>query len=569
MIGASPIANAAGISCGLLLSGAPLAASGTLPPEVGPQSTLLASDAAVADIFGGAVAIDQATLVVGAQGLDDDRTNTGGAYVFTDASGDWSQVQKLTVATAAPGDAFGRAIAVDGVRMAMASDRADVDGVVDAGRVAIFTFNGASWVESASIADPGGTQAGAGFGASVAISGTALAIGAPTYDTAIRDEGRVTIHRFDPKSSTWALEAILVAPDAGENDRFGSCVALDGDRLVVGVPRDDDRGIDGGAAWVFDRSKGGWSATAKLLRAASDWQSGFGCAVAIRGEVVAIGADRDDTFGIDDGSVRVFERTKADAWLETAVLGAPGEPAARELGVAVAIAEDRVVAGMPVEDLRGSDVGAVATWTRSADASGGWEAESIVRPAAASELSLVGASVGVADARIVAGAPLWGGTSEPRGAALVLDLSADCDLDGRPDVVAIAAGEVEDCDLNTVPDACDIADGDAEDVDSNGIPDACFFDCDGNGEDDATEIESDPTLDVNGNGTLDACECLADLIPDGIVGGGDLGLFLVYAGQPCGAGTSNPTCIGDLSGNQLVDGEDLGLLLVAWGPCGP
>ena len=79
-------------------------------------------------------------------------------------------------------------------------------------------------------------------------------------------------------------------------------------------------------------------------------------------------------------------------------------------------------------------------------------------------------------------------------------------------------------------------------------------------------IADDAGLDLNGNGVLDACECLADIFPDNVVNGADLGVYLAYAG-PCGEGTGNPDCIGDLTGDGLVDGADLGYLLAAWGPC--
>ena len=533
------------------------------PPVVAPQATLQASDAASSDIFGSAVSMTDATLVVGARGLDAAGLNAGGAYVFALFDGDWIQAQKVTAADAVTGDEFGGAVAIDGVRFVIAGARTTTAAGEGAGRITVFTFNGVSWIESASIVLAGGGQAGAEFGSSVAISGDTIVTGAPLHDTVLRDEGLVYVHRFDPKSTSWFLEATLAAPDAGENDRFGSSVAIDGDRILVGSPRDDDRGIDGGAAWIFERTEGSWSATAKILRDTTDWQSGFGSAVALDGDLAVVAADRDDRFGLDDGAVHLYELDPKAGWIASAVLGAPAGASGRELGVSVAIDGDRLVAGMPVDDDGGSDVGGVMTWRR---VDGAWTEEAVLRPFAAEDLSLVGASVAIAADRVVAGAPLWGGTSDPLGAVLVLDLAADCDADGRADVVAIAAGEAEDCDDNTVPDACDIASGDAADVDDNGIPDACFFDCDGNGLDDATEIEGNPALDLNQNDVLDACECLEDLFADGEVNGADLGVYLAFSGV-CGKGTGNPDCIGDLNGDGVVNGSDLGLILAAWGPC--
>ncbi|MDB4780382.1 dockerin type I domain-containing protein [bacterium] len=535
------------------------AAIASVPPTVTPQTTLQASDGATSDIFGSAVAMTDATLVVGARGLDVAAVNAGGAYVFGLVDGSWIQSQKVTVADAVAGDEFGGAVAIDGVRFVIAGASATTAVGADAGRIAVFTFNGASWVESASIVPAGGGQAGGEFGTCLAISGDTIVTGAPLHDTVLRDEGLVYVHRFDSKSTSWFLEATLTAPDAGENDRFGSSVAIDGDRILVGTPRDDDRGIDGGAAWVFDRTDGSWVASAKILRDTTDWQSGFGSAVALEGDLAVVAADRDDRFATDDGAVHLYELDLEAGWLPSAVLGAPAGSSGRELGVSVAIAGDRLVAGMPVDDEAGSDVGAAITWRR---VDGTWTEEAVLRPSAAEDLSLVGTSVATAANRVVAGAPLWGGTGDPLGAVLVLDLAADCDGDGRADVVAIAAGDVEDCDGNTVPDACDIAAGDADDVDGNGIPDACFFDCDGNGLDDATEIAGDPGLDLNGNDVLDSCECLEDLSADGEVDASDLGL-LIAAWNTDGSIVAGS----DINGDGIVNAADLGLLIGAWGPC--
>ena len=50
---------------------------------------LTAADGAANDAFGGSVAIDGDTIVVGANGDDDGGSNSGSAYVFEDDSGWW------------------------------------------------------------------------------------------------------------------------------------------------------------------------------------------------------------------------------------------------------------------------------------------------------------------------------------------------------------------------------------------------------------------------------------------------------------------------------------------------
>jgi uncharacterized protein (TIGR03437 family) len=75
---------------------------------------LTASDGAVDDFFGAAVALSGDTLVVGARG-DNIGTNTdqGSAYVYT-RIGNWFEQQKLTAGDGAPSDLFGTAVALSG-----------------------------------------------------------------------------------------------------------------------------------------------------------------------------------------------------------------------------------------------------------------------------------------------------------------------------------------------------------------------------------------------------------------------------------------------------------------------
>jgi len=77
---------------------------------------LTASDAAAYDRFGISVAIDGATIVVGAFTDDDAGSNSGSTYVFrtTDGGATYGQVAKLTASDAAVDDYFGYSVAIDG-----------------------------------------------------------------------------------------------------------------------------------------------------------------------------------------------------------------------------------------------------------------------------------------------------------------------------------------------------------------------------------------------------------------------------------------------------------------------
>ncbi|MCU0656413.1 MAG: FG-GAP repeat protein [Polyangiaceae bacterium] len=64
------------------------------------------------DLFGSSLAIDGATLLVGAPGDDEYGSLAGAAYVFEREQGSWVQKQKLTIAQ--PNLAFGTSVAIEG-----------------------------------------------------------------------------------------------------------------------------------------------------------------------------------------------------------------------------------------------------------------------------------------------------------------------------------------------------------------------------------------------------------------------------------------------------------------------
>lgn len=139
----------------------------------------------------------------------------------------------------------------------------------------------------------------------------------------------------------------LTDPDAKPWDEFGWSVAIDGDYAVVGAWRS---GLDAGAAYVFHRTNGVWDPAGTRLTA-SDAQvdDHFGCAVAISGDYIIVGAmDEDGGTGdplVDAGAVYIFHRTGANTWdAGTKLIGLDAAPAGR-FGSAVAISGDIAVVG--------------------------------------------------------------------------------------------------------------------------------------------------------------------------------------------------------------------------------
>ena len=71
---------------------------------------LLPNDGAASDFFGYSVAISGTTAIVGAQGDDDNGSNSGSAYLFDTTTG--QQIAKLLAKDGAADDRFGRSVAI-------------------------------------------------------------------------------------------------------------------------------------------------------------------------------------------------------------------------------------------------------------------------------------------------------------------------------------------------------------------------------------------------------------------------------------------------------------------------
>ncbi len=181
------------------------------------------------------------------------------------------------------------------------------------------------------------------FAWGVAVDGFSgyAAFGAPYDDEAGYDAGAVYVFQASPGG--WNMQEKITAADASGDEMFGATVAIDGDYIVVGAPDDDDSGPYSGSAYIFKRSGGGWAQQAKLVAADASSGDEFGSAVALDGEYAVIGACYADD---DLGAVYVFRR-EGENWVQQAKLtpsdGEPGD----EFGTAVAVSGDYIFVGAP------------------------------------------------------------------------------------------------------------------------------------------------------------------------------------------------------------------------------
>lgn len=184
------------------------------------------------------------------------------------------------------------------------------------------------------------------FGAAVAIDGDVAVVSAAT-DAGASETGSGSVFVFERAGGTWSLFQTL-SVGQGMSYRFGRSVAVSGDIIVVGAPNDGSLGSEAGTAYVFRRGTNVWAQQAKLNATDGAAYDHFGAAVAVAGNVIAIGAPDNDVISTANaGSVYLFEPIGAGgAWTQVDNLVAGTDSAMNlQFGYAVAVATDTVAVG--------------------------------------------------------------------------------------------------------------------------------------------------------------------------------------------------------------------------------
>jgi hypothetical protein len=323
------------------------------------DARLLSTGAAAGDLFGSCAATSGDRIAIGAVWDSDDGSQAGSVRVFHWNGADWETEARLVGDDTGRGDQFGTAVDLDGELLIVGAWRADAVGV-HSGAAYVFRRTAGSWVQEARLVGSD-TQAEDLFGAGVAIQGDTAVVGSWWHDTdGIENAGQAYVFRFD--GAEWVELATLAAADAEVWDEFGLAVDLDLDRIVVGAPTEDTLGVATGAVYVFREQGGaGWLEEQKLLGSSVGVNDRLGSSVAIEGGTLVFGSAEHSQ---SPGSACVFEHDGVE-WLERARLtacdGVPGDG----FGTSVALAGDLLVAGAVWRDAQVPAPGAAYTFLRS------------------------------------------------------------------------------------------------------------------------------------------------------------------------------------------------------------
>jgi hypothetical protein len=180
------------------------------------------------------------------------------------------------------------------------------------------------------------------FGRSVATSGRFIVVGAPGI---VHDHSRLTdgsAHVYVRKGWKWVHEQALVANDLQHDESFGRSVAIAGNLVAVGAEHDNTIGHEyAGAVYLFRRTRHGWIRQQKLVPDQLGANDHFGHCLAMTRDTLVAGTWSSKT-------VYVYQRD-GGPWDLTQVIR-DATPGHTSFGQKVALFGDHLVVGARTTD---------------------------------------------------------------------------------------------------------------------------------------------------------------------------------------------------------------------------
>jgi uncharacterized repeat protein (TIGR02543 family) len=192
--------------------------------------------------------------------------------------------------------------------------------------------------------------------------GTTLAIGA--YQNSGNGDSAGHVRVYERNGSTWQQKGTDIDGEAA-NDYSGYSVSLssDGNIVAVGAYRNDGNGTNSGHVRVYEWNGNAWvQMGADIDGEAADDYSGHSVSLSSDGTILAIGAPYNDGTGSNSGHARVYE-WNGSTWQQKGT-DIDGEAADDYSGYSVSLSSDGTIVaiGAPYNDGTGAGAGHVRVY---------------------------------------------------------------------------------------------------------------------------------------------------------------------------------------------------------------
>jgi hypothetical protein len=247
---------------------------------------------------------------------------------------------------------------------------------------------------------PSTKQPSAAFGYSISHSDLWLIAGAKDDTTQLGRTGAAYFFKFE--DGEW-LEKQKVGPDIGaDGDFFGISVSLNGSYAIVGANGDDTQGVNAGAAFVYKLDNDNWVFKQKLLPRKGNGFDEYGIAVAMEKELIVVGAYSDSENGPFSGAAYIYSLTDNNWVEEDKVMSADGA-ADDKFGRSVDTDGEKVIICGVLNDDLGADSGSAYIFSKVED---NWQQETKLLPPDGAANDRFGRSVGIDNEYVAVGSVL-------------------------------------------------------------------------------------------------------------------------------------------------------------------
>lgn len=329
-------------------------AEAQVPPYLPRHSLVPPPDAQIGALLGFSCAMDGGRIALGAPEDDTGALNSGVVKIFDAASGELLHV--IAHPTPSGNNRFGASVALAGNRLVVGANL-DSTGASSAGRVFVYDLGSATPTAPVLMINNPAPAANDNFGSALALSGNRLVVAAHLDDEGATDAGSAYVYNL--ASATPAVPVVtLHNPNPAANDQFGKSVAVDGNIVVVGAWFADEGASNAGRAYVYDL--GGMTPGTPLLTLDKPMPAAdqyFGSSVAVSGQTVAVGAWNDRTGPQGTGSVYVYALNSGTPVTPVHTLHNPGPGSNEAFGFSLALKGTRLLVGDFVESTGASAAG--------------------------------------------------------------------------------------------------------------------------------------------------------------------------------------------------------------------
>jgi hypothetical protein len=274
----------------------------------------------------------------------------GEAYIFYKDAGGWKLQARVAAPDSTNKDFFGVAVAIINDYCVVGCPSKSVDGTIRQGKVYVYKRNGTAWAFDAALTYPGDINSFFGYSVDITLNSANLpvvAVGAPG------NSGTGRVITYKRVSNTWLFLQALAPADLSNGDAFGTSVSVQQDYLAIGAPQQAYPLYNisySGAVYVFVYGGGVFTQQQKMQGLYKDAEFGF--ALALYGNMLAVGAPFAPADGLNDGcaGVFVFKRT-GSVWDQIPatfnISNQNGGSFAMRYGITLSITNNRLLIGAP------------------------------------------------------------------------------------------------------------------------------------------------------------------------------------------------------------------------------